>query len=323
MVQRISWSYFMIGHTLMIDFHLLRMPKDIENPGSLQSRLLRSTFIVGRRVREQGEDLMSKQTLGNEFEPAVVDYLNKMDKLAQTKLQGENNPGKSNLQFKKLEVFNMYSSHGGNDSENNVLHEVLFEDVNGLQLAELRNDTIVGKEFFYKPSYFDGSRCEITKDYIACSARMEVGEGNVENKLIKKSFLLVWKKKKIREDHHHGFTYHIIELSDKISAKRAFVVEDYSKNCVTFIAKGNIVKTGCFDINQIKLKFTDKAIGKNIKELHFKVIANDFKLNKTSKNSVYIHGGDFLHRTSPPKSHIWLIVILVCILILAISLCIL
>lgn len=227
------------------------------------------------------------------------------------------------LEFKKLQVFKMYSKHSGKDKENNVLHEILFEDVNGLQLLEMKNDVIVGKEFFYKPSYFDGSHCSITEDYILCSARIKVGVNRESADLEKKNFLFIWKKKKMREDLHHGFTYHNIELSNKMGAKRAFIVEDSKNNCISLIKKNNIVEKVCLNIQNIKMKFTKEAKGKEIKEIHFKIIGNQFYLNKTSKATSYLQGKEFLFQSDPPKSHMWLVILLGSIFILAISLCIL
>ena len=82
----------------------------------------------------------------------------------------------------------------GYDKENKLTYELLFEDVTSLILVVLKNDQIVSKGVFYKPGYFDGSRCYLTKDYIICSARMEVGVSRLSRDLAKKNYLFVWKK---------------------------------------------------------------------------------------------------------------------------------
>ena len=113
--------------------------------------------------------------------------------------------------------------------------ELLFEDADGFWLLRFANSEIVRSDFFYKPGSFGVSRCEILADYLVCASRMKVAATAGSSELLWRNYLFVWKKQKVSENSHHGFTYRIIRLFDSINPRWAIVVESYEKNCISFL----------------------------------------------------------------------------------------
>lgn len=72
--------------------------------------------------------------------------------------------------------------------------EHLYEDADGFWFLKFENSEITRNDFFYKPSSFITSKCDILADYIACAARMRISPSLSSKELVSRNFLFVWKK---------------------------------------------------------------------------------------------------------------------------------
>jgi hypothetical protein len=106
-----------------------------------------------------------------------------------------------------------------------------------------------------------------------------------------------------------------------MNPKRAYAVENYEKNCVALVKPDTKIQSVCFDIKKVKIRAPKEFEKLKIPDFSFRVIANNFFLNKTSNCEIKVTGKEFLEVSSGhtnPEFKYWLVILVACIVIMAV-----